>query len=362
MLYDKSTIHLLPWDKIREGDQIGPYLTAMVQEGASGYIANAVTEMMILTIDDLALPISINDAEYSNSYVCSPYTHYVTAACDELKSRGLKKMIKALGALLKWGSINRVVSVNNWLIPTNLYPEITSEQVKEITLFLKAKFPTHAIQFRSLNALLNCSLMQSLEKMAYKMVLSRQVYLMDTKDSRIFQANMFKKDLSLLNKCSYQFTPPETHASTLLYRAVYLDKYSSCNPQYTEKWVNLAAKSPCWTLQCMQEDNRIEGVYGYLKIESAMTMPFFGYDTSLPIQKGLYRIISTKVVLEAKKLGLFLHMSAGASSFKRLRRAAPLLEYQAVFYEHLPFKQKFPWKLLRSLLNVPGGYLLKKHG
>lgn len=89
-------------------------------------------------------------------------------------------------------------------------------------------------------------------------------------------------------------------------------------------------------------------------------MPFFGYDPSLPKENGLYRIISTMVALEAKKMGGFLHMSAGASTFKRLRRAVPKLEYNAVCCEHLSFSRKIPWTFLRLLLNGICAYLLQK--
>lgn len=312
----------------------------------------------------------MNEKEYHNSYVCSPYSHYVSAAVDELKKVDhgllkwmLTKLIRGLGVIFKWGLINKTVCVNNWLIPTNLYPEISCKEIHEITSFLKDHFPGHTIQFRSLNGFTNKTLMQNLQSLNYQMILSRQVYLIDGSQSNAFSANMFKKDLVLLNKSSYQFSPLENchvERAVTFYKAIYMDKYSSHNPQFTSSWVELVAKSECWKLRAIQKSNDIDAVFASISLGPTMTMPFFGYDTSLPQTTGLYRMISARVALDSKEKGMFLNMSAGASSFKRLRRATSQLEYTAINTEKLPLRQKLPWKLLHLMLNRLGAYLLQK--
>lgn len=371
-LYGRETISDLPWKQMREGERIRDYLTALVREGTTPYIANVDTEVMVLTIDDLAIPLTINDREYQNSYICSPYAHYITLALEELRCvksrlwrRLLKNVVMGLGVLFKWGSIDRVVSVNNWLIPTNLYLDITLEQAQEITTFLKRKFPSHTIQFRSLNRFSNKPLMQNLEKLSYKMVLSRQVYMVDGAEPRFFSANMFKKDLALVKRSPYQPQPRTSHEAEQIaahYRKIYLDKYTLHNPQFTPNWVELISKSDCWTLRVLQHEKHVHGAYAYLKIGSSMTMPFFGYDPSLPQELGLYRIISTLVATDAAKDKAILNQSAGAAAFKRLRRAVPQLEYSAVYHAHLPLRRKLPWKVLRVIFNRAGGFLLDKFG
>lgn len=370
-LYDKESIHILPWKCIREGNRIYSYLTELVQGDVKTYIVNVETKFMILTIDDLALPITVNEEEYSNSHICSPFSHYVSSALEELKKIRnnvsqiiLKGIIKGLGVIFKWGLINKVVCVNNWLIPTNLYPEITLEQLKEITSFLRITFPNHVIQFRSLNQATNSSLIKHLQSLKYQMILSRQVYIIDGSNPYAFRARMFKKDLALSGTSPYQFHLIEKdwiERAVSLYEAIYMDKYSSHNPQYTPHWVDLITKSECWTVRAVKNLTNMDGVFASIRFGPTMTMPFFGYDTSLPQSSGLYRIISTKTAMEARKEKIHLNMSGGAATFKRLRRATPLLEYSAVYLTQLSLRQKLPWKLLQILFNRVGAYLLQKY-
>lgn len=44
-----------------------------------------------------------------------------------------------------------------------------------------------------------------------------------------------------------------------------------------------------------------------------MTTPLFGYKTDLPKEKGLYRILSSKLYNESENNSLILHMSSGAA-------------------------------------------------
>lgn len=371
-LYDKSSLHELPWEKVRDGSRIRSFLCSLVQEDPKTLISNVETRMQILTIDDLALPLSINCEEYDNSYVCSPYTHYITAAIEELKvinnrfiRTALKGFLKSIGAILKWGAVNRVVCVNNWLIPTNLHYDLNDGQLEEITKFLTREFPHHAIQFRSLNHLTNSPLINHLNSLGYQMIINRQIYLIDGRQMDAFSGNMMKKDFSLVKKSAYETRPiQESDIENILahYNSVYLEKYSLLNPNYTKNWTKLISTSDCWKIRALEKEKNIDGAFAYLQIENVMTMPFFGYNVSLSQDCGLYRIISAMVAHDAKETKSILNMSAGASSFKRLRRGIDHLEFRAVYIDHLSYRQKTPWKLLKYALNKPAEIFLNKYG
>jgi hypothetical protein len=53
------------------------YATSFARLGADSLIANVRTRLLVLLDGDVAVPVTVNDAEYDNSYVCSPYTAYV---------------------------------------------------------------------------------------------------------------------------------------------------------------------------------------------------------------------------------------------------------------------------------------------
>jgi hypothetical protein len=92
-----------------------------------------------------------------------------------------------------------------------------------------------------------------------------------------------------------------------------------------------------------------------------MTTPLLGYDTSLPQEVGLYRMLSAQLTLEATKRGIILHQSSGAASFKRFRGFIENIEYSAVFYQHLPFWRQLVWRLLGLLVNQIAVPLMKKY-
>src|SRR5690606_7977406 len=106
-------------------------------------------------------PVTINNTEWSNSYVCSPYTAYISYAKEEAKLKIkntflrfiLNAFISTLSFYLKKTSINKVVHVNNFMLSTNPYPEWNGISLKELVSFLTKEFPKHAIIFRSLNDL-----------------------------------------------------------------------------------------------------------------------------------------------------------------------------------------------------------------
>lgn len=157
-LYEKTDLAELAWERMKDGEYARAYLEPLILDSVPAYMSNVRTRMGALVIDDLVLPVTVNDEEYDNSYVCSPYTHYISYAREEMKlvtssmiaSLG-GPLLSGAGALMKLSRVNRIVFVNNWLLSTNLYHPLTAEQVREITSFLTRRFPDHAVAFRSVS-------------------------------------------------------------------------------------------------------------------------------------------------------------------------------------------------------------------
>lgn len=366
-LYTRENVKDLQWNQYKNGLEAMSFLKDFTLYGPGTYIDNIQTKFMLLTLDDLILPITVNQKEYDNSYICSPYSHYITGASEEiklLKSSFLKCILRSflqvLSPILKWGKINQVVCVNNWLVSTNLYPELSPESIKMITDFLVLRFPTHAIMFRSLNTSTDTQLLTTLSKNGYIHILARQIYLLEPQNA--FRKNMVKKDLKLLQNSYYRVedvVPSEASNIQKLYSALYLEKYTRLNPQYNEKYFKLALKSKLFSIIGFSKESNISAFFAVIQSGNLITMPFLGYNTSL--NEGLYRMISTEFLLRGNEKKLLLHMSAGAASFKLLRGAKGYLEYTAVNIKHLPKRQRIPWKILRYMLNPIGEYFLKKY-
>lgn len=380
-LYDAKSIDQLQWPQTEMAQRLREYWPAVMQQGSSTYVSNVQTHCYVLQIDNIVLPATVNDAEYENSYVCSFYAHYITYATYELACLGMPVVEKLLAAVLfilghplKWTQINKAVIVNNWLLSTNLYPELTDVQIQAITRHLVQHFPEHAIAFRSINAFTTSKLKVTLQRQGYRMVGSRQVYLYDPENEQLSpkQSARAKKnisrDLSLLKSNDYQLIQTtessciQTNRIAELYAALYLQRYSDNNPQFNEKFVALAQKSGFLEVVTLQTGTHIDGAVGFYQINGVMTAPLLGYDTALPKELGLYRILSSSLVSIAAKRRLISHKSSGVADFKRNRGFTGWIEYTAVFDRHLPAYRRWGWQLLQTLVDRVAIPLMKHYG
>lgn len=378
-LFDASNIHAYAWPDTEYGRYANLYLLPLLEQGAERFIRNARTRLLIVSVDGTPIPVTVNDTEYDNSYVCSPYTHYVSYAKEELALLGNRALISCLGAmlsgvgfLLKRAHFNRIVHVNNWLLSTNLYPDLDETQWDAVLAKLLAEFPDYAVAFRSLNPALNVRVMSGLTNGSRKCLLvpSRQIYLLRTDDSSFGNAKsnwLLKRDRALAGKHGYEtvdangMTDADIPRIAELYRMLYLDKYSLYNPQFTERFLANALRNGTLELFGYRRHGRLDAVLGFYAREGAMTTPLFGYDTSLPQEIGLYRMLSSLLIEIARDRGFLLHESSGAAQFKRNRGAFAEIEYTAVHVRHLPLRRRWCWSALEWLLVRVGVPLLRKY-
>ncbi|RAV19308.1 GNAT family N-acetyltransferase [Paenibacillus contaminans] len=371
-LYDAHTIDRLPWPDTEDGEYARRYLEPLVKQGTDVFIANVLTSFRVLLVDDIVLPVTVNEREYGNAYVCSPYTHYVTYAKQELVmlnspllERVLKPVLDTIGLLLKASRINKVVHVNNWLLSTNLYPALSAEQLEAATLFLARSFPRHAVVFRSVNGFTDRTLPGTFRNMGFTLAASRQIYLLDPADPSFMNSKarwLLKRDHALIAKNGYnevqadELLPEDMPRIRELYNDLYLGKYSADNPQFTERFFRLTLERRTLNLTALRhrETGRIDAVLGYFYRNGVMTTPVFGYDTKLSLETGLYRMLSAMLIRIASENGRVLNESSGAAQFKRNRGAVAEMEYSAVYTRHLPFYRRLCWSFLAGVANGIG--------
>lgn len=355
------------------------WIAAMRTQGVRALIANVDTELRALHHGSLGvtLPLSVGDREYGDSYVFSPYTHYVSYAREELSmlhSRAARTMLGALltpaGWLLQASRFNRTVQVNNRLLSTNLYPELNAAEICSAVDVLQNEFPDRSIMFRSLNPRTTPVYLETLEKLGFRLVPSRQVYLYESPDRIPSKARWLqKRDYGLLDQHGYDVCGPEelsvADAPRLaeLYRMLYIDKYSAHNPIFTPLFFEQSLQAGLLKLHALRsrDTGRLDAVLGYYAQSGIMTTPVFGYDTTVPQETGLYRMLSAVLLRLAEAERCVLHESAGAARFKRNRGATAEIEYSAVYDRHLPLYRRMGWALLSPLLNRVGVPIMRKH-
>jgi len=378
-LFDPTSIREIHWPSTEDGDYARRYIASLLEQRVDRLIPNVNTSLHVLQVGDAVLPVTVNDKEYGNSYVCSPYTHYVSYAREELyvlNSRfariALGGLLHALGFLMRFSRINRTVHINNWLLSTNLYGPLPDSGLEQAVRLLLREYPGHSLVFRSLNRTTNGPLIDLLAGLGFRMVPSRQVYLLHPSDPAATNSKarwLVKRDYGLLAKHGYETVGPDrlTEADmprlAELYRLLYLDKYSTYNPQFGAPFLELAWRQKLLELHAIRhiDTGRIDAVLGFYCRSGVMTTPVFGYDTALPQERGLYRMLSAVLIGIAGQRGLLLHESSGAPQFKRNRGAVADIEYSAVYDRHLPARQRISWALLDKLLNGFGTELLQKY-
>ncbi|MCI3922198.1 GNAT family N-acetyltransferase [Paenibacillus sp. TRM 82003] len=377
--FDNTNLDAIPWPDTAYGRYAKAVLVPYLRRGPDAFVANARAKLWIASVDGIPLPITANEAEYGNSYVCSPYTHYVRYAKEELSllgkpwlERALSALLAVTGAAFRSSRINRVVHINNWLLSTNLYPVLTPKQLEALLSATIAKFPGHAVLFRSLNRTTTPEALDALSALGCLAVPSRQIYLYaaagegDPRRPNAKARWLVKRDAALLARHGYRVIRgealSESHIPRIvdLYNQLYLEKYSYDNPRFTPEFVALALREEALSIYALEKNGTVDAVLGFFERDGVMTTPLFGYDTSLPQEVGLYRMLSAVLLGIAEERGALLHESAGAALFKRNRGAFADFEYSAVYTRHLPMYRSWCWRFLGALLNRVGVPLMRK--
>lgn len=342
----------------------------------SSLIDNVKTEVRILEMDDQLFPVTVNYESYNTCYTCSIYTAFISYAKSEiLKIRNsfvrlvFCIIIKIFGIIFRLVKIDRVVSHNNFLLSTNLYPKMQIED-REFLCYLQSlskEFPRHAFIFRSLNKYSNEALIAKLVSLGFKLYPSRQVYIFDKKESNFRQTRNFKSDLKLLEKqtsynavldCDIKDT--DYHRIVELYNKLYIDKYSEFNPKFNEKYIELSHKTKLIEYFGLRnKDGVLDAIVGCYDRDKTTTTPIVGYDTNLPKELALYRMLMAYCIDRADRRNLVLNLSSGASHFKTLRGGKAYIEYSALYIKHLPLLPYLVWEFLRYLLSYVAVPIMK---
>jgi len=321
------------------------------------------------------LPATVHDAEPESAWVCSPRTTYVDCAGEESErylprwaAHALRPVLAGTGTLVARAGLDRAVSVNNWLLSTNLYPVVESVDVPALLRQAVDRWPDHAIWFRSLNEVDDAGWLAALERAGCRLVASRQVYLYEDLDAAVARHRDLRRDLkglvrTALTPCGdADITDADYARIAELYTLLYLGKYSRFSPAYTAEFMR------AWHVAGLLEfegfrggDGQLLTVLGLFRHAGIATAPIVGYDTALPPKLGLYRLATACAYRACRRRGWRLNFSAGASEFKRFRGGVPAIEYSAVMAAHLPRARRAAIGLLAQATRRIGVPLLRRY-
>lgn len=374
-IYNETNIDQLDWKDTHQGESAERYFAPLVKNGIGRYVNNIQAKTALLKIDNFLFPLLIASDNYDDSYVCSPYGHYILLALESLflvKNQFMRRAAQfglcRFGQILRKSGLNRTVYVNHWLFSTDLHPnDLASDQISCLTTFLKKEFPKHAIIFRSINPLACSPLKKTLKRQGFQFIAGRQIHMTDVKNPDLFKTRIIKSDLKLWKEHDYevvdqkQLTADDDARILELYSLLSIKHHSSLNPQFNINFISLFKQHPLFQLKALKKNGQIEAVVGYANYNRTLICSFIGYNKDHPEKTRLYRLLSTMLLLEAKQQADVFHQSAGASFYKKIRRAQSSIEYQGVYLSHLPYKQRFAWHLLRQVMNNAAIHFMEKY-
>lgn len=340
-------------------------------------IANLVTEVGQIDIAGRSYPLTLNTRGHQgNCYICNPVTGYIDYALDETRNfvthPALRHMVRGLihacAPLVRASGLDHQVQVNNWLFSTNPVPTIRPSAAAALRDQLRVTYPDRAIVLRSLNDLADAASLKALRGAGFRMLPARQVYIFGDDGAGTRPSNNMRQDFQAIARSGLQsvvndgFDLDDYARSAVLYDMLYIEKYTPLNPRYTARYIRAMHQAGLMQLRGLRApaDGRLVAVTGLFENGRTLTQPIVGYDTTRPMKEGLYRMVMAMAQDHARAHGLFFNMSAGAASFKRLRQAVPVIEYNAAYVEHLPRTQRIAVRMMEEILTRTGIPLLKR--
>jgi len=255
-------------------------------------------------------------------------------------------------AVLVSGGLGGGNFLNNWNLATNLYAStLRADDIVATAQRIAKEDPKLPVVLRSLTAPLHAELIARLADAGFLLLPSRQVWIVPDPGSGEWRLRRdAKRDLALSTSSrdrwtwvrGEEFTDDDFVQTVRLYGQLYRERYPEYNPDYTEDFFRVGVKTGFLDLNGFRETGARElcGLVGMAHREAVSCTPVLGYDTTAPVERGLYRLLMLRAFQECERRKTMLHCSAGAGLFKFNRGAESHVEFAAIWAEHLPFYRR----------------------
>jgi hypothetical protein len=338
------------------------------------FATNIEARIETLDLAGLKLPVTINDAAHTNAWVVSPrtaYTRYAREECERHIPRWFGAPLSGLiGLTDRWLAaigFDEAVTVNNWMLSTNLYPCDDTIDVDALVHACLTRWPERAIWLRSLNDVQHRGWLRRLREAGFDLIASRHVYLFRDLAASTRQPQNLRRDLQLLRTTNLKrvdhaaFTRADFAAAAHRYAQLYNEKYSEYNPRYTAQFLEAWHRAGLLEFTGFKDEaGELRAVVGLFGQDDVLTAPIVGYDTTWPQSAGLYRLLIAHTLRTAIERRIDVNLSAGAAHFKRLRGGQAAIEYSAVLNRHLPRPARRAFSALRALTAHIGIPIMKR--
>ncbi|MGE6763237.1 GNAT family N-acetyltransferase [Corallococcus interemptor] len=362
-LYDADTVDACSWPETPQARLARDYFVPVMKRGSTAFLSDRTT-LRLVAMDDLRIPLAINEAEYGNSPLHSLWVRYIGLPVQAVTAEAygaaravvMRGAMRTLGSMLKAARIDKAVYVDHWLVLRNLSVSLDEAQVERLTAFLVERFPGHAIVFPAINPANASPLLNTLAARDYGFLYGSHTRMtLPTQDvSRQVRENR-RRDGRLLEAAGYRIVdgrelPDCAPRLRELYRSLNADKYHS-TLDFTEEFFAWTLREGIFQYWLAVKDGRVDGFYATHVSDDTVWSPLFGYDLSLPQDLGLYRGLVHRLMQDALEVGLTIELGPGADPFKSLRGSQPVPRWTACYVKHLSGFRRYAWRTLQRYVN-----------
>lgn len=348
---------------------------------AAHWVANVDARIVRLRHQESSLPMLLDGPHAAyNSYVAGARAAWLDYAAHEalrsasptrqrlLKGLAIAPLALARAAFAAAG-FTRAAWLDNPLFSTQLGSPVLASNVAHWRALALQQATDRLLFWRNVCADVEPVLPSALRADGWRLLPARLVYLCDPSSSDLWKRNHVRRDHKLMRSDGLdwvshaQLTVEDIPALRRCFRAVFFDKHSALNPDFTDAFFArcLQPDSPL-ELLALRWQGQLVGVLALYIQHGWLTTPLIGYDTTAPGPLGLYRRLMARLLWEAKDRGLRLHYSSGAGDFKRHRGGEPVLEFTAVHSGALSGPKRWMFEQIADQITQHAPALLMRNG
>jgi hypothetical protein len=263
--------------------------------------------------------------------------------------------------------------LNNWNLATNLYSSsLRAEELIAAAQTIAERDPELPVVLRSLTAPLHAELIDHLIRAGFILLPSRQIWILRDPAAGAWRRRRdARQDLALAAATrdrwtwvpAKEFTDADFARAAKLYSLLYRERYPEYNPDYTEDFFRIGVRTGFLDLAGLRArgTESLFGVVGMAHREGVSCTPVLGYDTTAPVEWGLYRLLTLRAFQQCELRRTTLHCSAGAGLFKFSRGAESHVEFAAIWAHHLPIYRRGQLQALSRVVKKVVLPYLEKH-
>ena len=298
------------------------------------WMQNGSANLALHSASGLPITTSRHPRRPDTTYITSLRSGWFDYAAQEVADNVIAAWsFRSAGLVARLLGIDNIILVGNAPVSTNIWTDRHSLDVPPLCQQIASSHKKHFIGVRNLQADKHGALIERLKSQRFYAIPARLVYEFDFRETLEKKHSHLQRDRSALKRSGLQVkvltsisTAQASHLRDL-YQAIYIDKHSALNAQYTSQFfADMFSFNVMTALVLQDADGQIVAFAMLYEVDDTLTVPALGYDPQYLVN-GLYRHLFAAITFHAQEKRMLLNYSSGAGDFKRKRGGVARLEY-----------------------------------